>query len=139
MWKTDVYVVNKSDKKRINRWKRAIKFGKGDDYDFLMDVINDAKQKESCESYSKYYQCAKFIRDYNTGNYKYTKKDIFDITCCKAYPDICGGVCCRWGMLSVECQCDIIPEKYKKLDNCYDDCCAIYLIKTNHRFTIRWL
>lgn len=139
MWRDDAYVISNSDSKRINRWKRAIKSGSEQDWDwyFLQSVINDAKAKETRESYTKYYQCAKFIRDYYIGEeFKYTKEPIAIYTCCRAYPDICGGSCCSG---SADCQCDMISDKWKKTDNCWDDCCAIYKSYHPRKFTIKWV
>jgi hypothetical protein len=136
MWSTCARIIDTRDGKRINKWKRAIILGHGDDYDFLTSVVCDAKQKESMDYYSKYYQCAKFIRYYHMLNYKFKKTAITYKTCCKAYPEDCGGKCCG---RSIECQCDIIPDTYNKIDNCYNDCCAIYRYKSRREFTISWL
>jgi len=137
MWSPDTFIINKSDKKSVNKWKRAILKSDGRDYEFLINVCNDTLSKKEVESYSKYYQCAKFIKNHHKSNYKYIKIADTMMTCCRAYPDICGGVCCRDDYDN--CHCDDIPEKHEKLGNCYDDCCAMYNIKHRRKFSIIWL
>jgi hypothetical protein len=140
-WKEDTCTISKSDRKRINRWKRAIKRGSGPDYVFLHSVLVDAKEKQEQPSYSKYYQCAKFIRDYNIGDYKYRKIQTIQYACCRQFPDACvnyekTGLHCSKDR---ECKCFDIPDSWEKYGNCFDDCCVLYKKKHSRRFIIKWI
>lgn len=141
-FKLDEMISCKSNK----RWKNAIIKGCGKYYDFIKRIINDAiDKKRVITKGGKYYSCAKFIMKYNLIGYKYKKTKLINLTCCKSYPRICGGKCCSYNMLDHntyfndnECNCDIIPKKYKRIGNCYDDCCVIFKLTHRRKFILEW-
>jgi hypothetical protein len=120
------------------RWNVALDKEKGNDYDMLQRIINDANNKRKILCHGQYYSCAKFVRD--KYHKFFTKEDIYNVTCCNAYPKICGGNCCRHLRYidKDECGCNIIPKRATRLDNCYEDCCRFIRIKNNRKFYISW-
>jgi len=133
-------LTNLEKKYQHKRWKRAINKSRGNDYLFLLSVLKDAKEgRYVSEIGSRYYSCAKFIRDfYLMEKYKFKKEDIWYHTCCQSFPRICGGVCCCKKYNRFECSCEYIPRNSIHIDNCYEDRCNIFKFKNHHKFNLMW-
>ena len=80
-----------------SKWKKALVKQRGKNYDFFKKVIEDAKvKKRVLIKGGTYYSCAKFIAQiYVVLQYKFRKNPNIKITCCRAYPRICNGKCCK--------------------------------------------
>lgn len=132
------YLTKLEKKYQHTRWKKAIIKSRGNDYEYLLDVLNDAKECNIKEKVSsKYYSCAKFIRDfYLLTKYNFKKRDSWFITCCRAYPEICGGVCCC--NKNTYCNCDDAPKNKINIDLCRNDRCYIFKFQSNKKFDILW-
>jgi len=129
-----VFILRMSYKKR---WTVALKKGSGNDYELLQSVIKDSNECKKVLSSGKYYSCAKFVRD--TFGKFFTKEDHYIQTCCRAYPNICGGVCCceKLSIDDDECKCNILPKKMKNIGLCYNDSCRFVEYKSK-KFYIKW-
>jgi len=108
---------------------------------FLLQVLKDAEQGKRVEVRGGrlYYSCARFIKKYHN-TYTFTKTPLEIITCCNAYPRICGGECCSstgYDLMD-NCGCNKLPTKAKHIDNCYNDCCQIIKIRHNRKFVLTW-
>lgn len=132
------------NKYQHKRWKRAVYKGRGNDYDFLLNVLADAENGYEIKKIgSKYYSCAKFVRDfYLPTKYKFRKEEIWLHTCCRAYPNICHGKCCCDDIGAPDCNCENIPTKnIVHIDNCYNDGCKIFKFqpKNHKKFNLLWI
>ena len=118
------------------RWRRALEKQYGSSFDYLLKVLEDAKNKITVRLQGKRYRsCATFIKDFYTG-ITFEIKDISLTTCCRAYPKICGGICCKKKNF---CRCNKISggiccfsggvhSRYEHINNCNNDCCKIIKI-----------
>ncbi len=100
-------------------------------------ILTDALlNKEVLIKGGSYYKCAKFIKKYHT-QFTFTKRTYSFVTCCNAYPKVCGGQCCSHLNYN-ECGCYKFPRGAEHVRNCYDDCCQIKKITSKRYFYLQW-
>lgn len=107
----------------------------------LEKVLMDAELgKEVLTKGGNYWKCAKFIKQYHKF-YTFKRKPFGGVTCCNAYPEICGGICCMSKRPYFEegCGCYRRPQNSKHIDNCYDDCCMIFKFESKRKFYLQWI
>jgi hypothetical protein len=109
----------------------------------LLRVLQDAAEGQRVEirglnehAGRLYYSCARFVKRYHRW-YTFTKSPSVVITCCHAYPRICGGRCCHHSA-DGDCQCHRLPTNAIHMGNCYDDCCHFVKIRCHRAFMLHW-
>lgn len=123
--------------RKERKWVRAVR-GQCNQLALFTRVMEDAiAGKEVLVKGGSYYQCAKFIAKYHRA-LTFTKREYSYITCCNAYPKICGGTCCRELKLGEECGCWKLP-KSEHIRNCYDDCCNVVKVVSRRHFYLQWI
>ena len=104
-------------------------------------VMDDARNGRTVLTKGgSYYSCARFIKKYHK-SFSFKKSKYEFVTCCNAYPQECGGVCCKRLRIQEgrsECSCEALPQSVKHLNNCYDDCCKVFRYSSKRKFYISW-
>jgi hypothetical protein len=101
-------------------------------------ILQSAEKLRSVEvKGGKYYKYAKFIKTYHK-LYTFRKDPLKQKTCCNAYPEICGGHCCGYKRL-VECGCERVRRSAIRIDNCWNDCCCIFVLIHSKKFILTWM
>lgn len=127
-------------------WVKALNNKGTNKRKFMEKVLQDAEEGKIVSlKGGLYYSCARFIKKYHK-SYTFVKTSHEYITCCYAYPKVCGGVCCfdknRYvagdGSQDDGCGCGRLPRNKIHLRNCYDDCCNIVRIKSKRKFDLSW-
>jgi hypothetical protein len=129
---------------RYKIWVKALNKKHSNKREFMEKVLQDAKEGRIVTvKGGLYYSCARFIKKYHK-SYTFVKTQHWFITCCYAYPEDCGGKCCKaqhWQRFIGEedgCGCDYLPRSSIHLKNCYDDCCNIVKIISRRKFDLSW-
>jgi hypothetical protein len=145
--KDDFDLTNVEPGYRYKIWVKALNSKHTHKREFMEKVLQDAKEgKILTIKGGLYYSCARFIKKYHN-RYTFVKTSYDYVTCCYAYPEICGGVCCRAKYRQKYitsddngevCGCDYLPSSSVHLRNCYDDCCNIVKIISKRKFDLSW-
>lgn len=131
-----------------SKWNKILRKNNQDEISYLNNVIDDAINKNEIEYNTKYYSCAKFIRD--TGNYKFKKiqkykyyvqtfEDEFDKTYISNIYEKC--VCINSNKLHYNnhnhYNIYYNDVSGSVIENCTNNCCKLY--KKNYNFNIKWI
>lgn len=145
--------------RKNKRWIKILTNKRGNYYNLFLRVLQDAKNGTSLiVKGGSYYSCAKFINSYHK-YYRYYKSSYEYVTCCNAYPKVCGGECCgsnkdnnnspNSGMNILTrreidrrkcflCDHCLLPPSAEHIRNCANDCCRIVRIKSKRKFRLTW-